>query len=197
MNRIISLLCAFCLFFVGLSLENSLFAKMRLTEFCQTQKKCAKTPSARIGKGDGMTVSVNQLKHKMWKHTNYVSPYIIERKMYTDSFIVYISTTLYSQIKKEHPNSALKETNDRTITYRNLYYLSNQKDTIFDMNKVGTDTQGKYIIFTSDEGKHIDYGTLQFLSEDSLAYFNDVAKSAIGGIRNVLQYKRVDVTIRQ
>lgn len=189
MKKIILFMCLFLLCSWVLSMEIPPVVKKRLTACCQVVRRYPKDVSKQIRKKNGIIVSISQMKNKTWRSTDHIDPYKIERKIYTDSFIVYLSTTLYSKIKKEHPNSQLKHTDDRTISFKNLYYLSNQKDSIFDMTKVGTETQGKYIISTSDGGKHIDYGRLLFLSNDSLAYYNYVSKDAIGGIQDVLQYK--------
>ena len=117
-------------------------------------------------------ISTHLLVNTTWQHekNNKVTRYLDFTK---DSIIV--SYNYYNE----------------TIIYSKPYYLSNNKDEPFNMEKVGTSTSGKYLFLWNLTMKEKEYCEITTLTEDSLVLFFEAKPHYIGAADVYRTFKRV------
>lgn len=78
-----------------------------------------------------------------------------------------------------------------TLAYSKAYYLSNIIPATFNIDLVGQNTKGKYLVAFNKKTKCVDYCEIKELTEDSLVLFYKKQPNNIGGADMTFTYKRV------
>lgn len=81
--------------------------------------------------------------------------------------------------------------NNKKISFSKPYYLSDTHDGNFDMNMVGGESAGKYLLRWNKKLCGVEYCEIKAISEDSLVLFFEAKSNHVGAVDNRIAYKRI------
>ena len=107
--------------------------------------------------------------------------------MYESNGIVH-----YLKIKKDSLiETMLNSYENKKISFSKPYYLSDTHEGSFDMNMVGRETTGKYLLRWNEKLCGMEYCEIKAVSEDSLVLFFEAKPNHVGSVNNYVAYKRI------
>lgn len=80
---------------------------------------------------------------------------------------------------------------NKKISFSKPYYLSDTHEGSFDMNMVGGETTGKYLLRWNKKLCGMEYCEIKAVSEDSLVLFFEAKPNQVGSVNNYVAYKRI------
>lgn len=80
---------------------------------------------------------------------------------------------------------------NKKISFSKPYYLSDTHEGSFDMNMVGGETTGKYLLRWNKILCGMEYCEIKAVSEDSLVLFFEAKPNHVGSVNNYVTYKRI------
>lgn len=81
--------------------------------------------------------------------------------------------------------------NNKKISFSKPYYLSDTHEGSFDMNMVGGESAGKYLLRWNKKLCGMEYCEIKAVSEDSLVLFFEAKPNHVGSVNNYVTYKRI------
>ena len=80
---------------------------------------------------------------------------------------------------------------NKKISFSKPYYLSDTHEGSFDMNMVGGETTGKYLLRWNKKLCGMEYCEIKAVSEDSLVLFFEAKPNHVGAADHYIKYKRM------